>query len=355
MHTAPSKLARDVRSYQVEVSFLASGACRTLNSLGEVNLARCLKAEIFPNEAAIDSKFSMLLEDFSPELGWYQTSMMNTAQLTAGIEALAKFHAFYWNGGVHNKHLDACSVSELSDAVWPVATHWAPSKQAPEMIGQIAEIWSRNQYFDAVSGFGNGSRDHEMLGERLQSVASAVASKCHFVDGDTAEHPFRTIIHGDAKSGNFFFRNSPSNSGVEVGLIDFQWCGFGLGATDLAYFIAGSAAASAVESSGDKELQLLRQYHSILVSAVDDLKSEEKSVVPVPSFDQLLEQYETALLDLCRIAFAYHWGRIKASPLTFDENRQRMLGPCAYNKHPDVARWLVSRCDSLLAKHSSKF
>ena len=96
MRTAPSKLARDVRSYQVEVLFLASGACQTLNSLGEVNLARCLKAEIYPNDEAIDSKFSMLLEDFSPDLGWYQTPMMDTLQLTAGIEALAKFHAFFW-------------------------------------------------------------------------------------------------------------------------------------------------------------------------------------------------------------------------------------------------------------------
>ena len=147
-------------------------------------------------------------------------------------------------------------------------------------------------------------------------------------------------------------------------MIDFQWCGFGLGATDLAYYIASSATSSAVDASGEKELGLLGAYHKVLTSTLHKLSigtgngtdkgdgdgTQTPIAIAIPSFDELVHQYETGLLDICRIVFAYHWGRIPASPMVFTPERRSMLAPCAYNKDTEVARWLVARCDALLRK-----
>lgn len=42
---------------QVEASFLACTACGTLAHSTDVCVARCKKAEIFPNESPIDSRY----------------------------------------------------------------------------------------------------------------------------------------------------------------------------------------------------------------------------------------------------------------------------------------------------------
>jgi hypothetical protein len=369
MLTAPGKVSRDVQSYLVEVSFLASEACQILSdpsagigagieTLVAVRVAKCYKAEVRPHEVSIYSKFSMLLEDFSPSTGWYQTPLMSTTQLTAGIETLARFHAFFWNGGVHNRLLSDTNSRTVSDLVWPVATHWAPARQAPEMMSEIASIWLKNNYSDACTGFGDGSESHRNIGQRLEDVAVEVARECHFADTGTVAghrgdrgHPHSTIIHGDAKAGNFFFNENLSH--MQVGLIDFQWCGFGLGATDLAYYIASSAGSESLDVHGEKELVLLQRYHTVLSMNIESLqKASTVNVheISIPTFEQLVKQYEAGLIDICRIAFSYHWGRIKASPQAFTPERQAMLGPCAYNKDTDVARWLVARCDALLTK-----
>jgi aminoglycoside phosphotransferase (APT) family kinase protein len=62
-------------------------------------------------------------------------------------------------------------------------------------------------------------------------------------------------MHGDFKSGNIFL-----GSGGRVGMIDFQWAGWGLGATDVAYCIAGCAAPDVLDGEGAKERELLKVY-----------------------------------------------------------------------------------------------
>lgn len=364
MRTAPSKVRRDVQSYLVEASFLASRACRVLGESPGLSVAKCMKAEIYPNASAVDSKFSLLLEDFSPKLGWRQFPMLDEEQLLVGIKALARFHAFFWNGGVHNDLLSREDVDEIRSSVWNVASHWAPSRQAPDMMEQIAQIWENRNYGDAEVGFGDGSEGHMRLGERLQKVAKSVARKCHFEStssdasvnrSSVPSHPHFTVIHGDAKAGNLFFRKSGESGSLQVGLIDFQWCGLGLGATDLAYYIASSAMSSALDASGEKERSLLSAYHDVLINELKKLSpgSVKTILISIPSLDELIDQYESGLLDLCRIVFAYHWERIPASPIAFTLERQSMLAPCAYNKDTNVARWLVNRCDLLLKVRES--
>ena len=100
------------------------------------------------------------------------------------------------------------------------------------------------------------------VGSRLERVAREVAAKVH--------GKRQTVIHGDAKIANFFFRDSSSsgdNGGrPEVGLIDFQWSGPGLAAVDVAYCIWASASLEVLAEAGG-EARLVAAYHSSLAEA----------------------------------------------------------------------------------------
>ena len=75
---------------------------------------------------------------------------------------------------------------------------------------------------------------------------------------------YKTLIHGDPKQANIFFQKDKENGSLEVGLIDFQWCGFGLAATDVAHHITAAVHASSLSHDGEKENELLDYYHSCL-------------------------------------------------------------------------------------------
>ena len=173
--------------------------------------------------------------------------------------------------------------------------------------------------------------------------------------GDAARaSQFRTLIHGDPKAANLFIRpagsdpiagSDPAGSGeaVEVGLIDFQWTGFGLAATDVAHHLCAAVSTDALE--GDGERRLLDHYHAELCAALavegvaGSATEAAERVIP----RQLLQsQYETAVLDMCRLVFSYQWSRFKESSSADSLNRN------SYNKDMRNAVWLVARGDELL-------
>jgi thiamine kinase-like enzyme len=161
------------------------------------------------------------------------------------------------------------------------------------------------------------------------------------------------LIHGDPKQANIFFRRETKYSSVQVGLIDFQWCGFGLAATDVAHHISAAVHPSCVSFDGDKENQLLDHYHSCLSKSLVEFgvaQSEEEVEAKIYPRQVLQQQYEIALLDICRMVFAYAWRRWKAEaqPTASSLNRN------AYNKSFDSALWLITRCHTLLQSHESK-
>ena len=53
---------------------------------------------IVHNDNPIDSRFSLLLNDFSEEDGWHQVVQTDLAQMRATLKALARMHAFFWLG-----------------------------------------------------------------------------------------------------------------------------------------------------------------------------------------------------------------------------------------------------------------
>ena len=113
----------------------------------------------------------------------------------------------------------------------------------------------------------------------------------------------RTLIHGDAKSANIFLRESEeSQSQVQVGLIDFQWCGFGLAATEVAHHILAAVDMESLSYDGSKEAELLDHYYSHLVTALVEFGAAEdrETAAGLLTRESLQDQYEVAILDMCR-------------------------------------------------------
>lgn len=162
--------------------------------------------------------------------------------------------------------------------------------------------------------------DPKSFGPRLHAAARAAATATHDLG---PQHPHRTLIHGDLKAANVFLREQQSGEATEAtfdaGLIDFQWCGWGLGATDLAYLLASSADPQLLTFDGRGEAALLDTYHALLCDALRAGGVAEERWL---SRAQLTTQYETALLDLCRLVVAYAWPRLNISPAVLAANAQ---------------------------------
>ncbi len=353
--TAPMKIARDVRSYEVEVGFLGSAACRELGAAG-VPVPRAFAACLEPCAGdLIESRFSVLLEDFSPEDGWSQGLFVTPEQAPTALAALARMHAFFWEGSAFWRR-GGSPAMELEAAVWPSGAYWQPDMQPPEQMDEVASKWARHRVAFAPA--------HEGLGARLQAVAREVGAEAHpFGSTGGGAAGMRTLIHGDPKAANLFFRERPGGSDgeLEVGLIDFQWSGFGLAATDIAYFLGAGCDARCLSEDGSAEGALLDEYWACLQEALVEFgaagsPSEARALFPR---EALQLQYEAALLDLSRTVIAYHWDRIQNSRpgLTLAEVLEAngtSMARNSYNKSLPVARWVVARTAALLDRRAAR-
>ena len=102
--------------------------------------------------------------------------------------------------------------------------------------------------------------------------------------------------------------------------------------TDLAYLIASSASPELLTFDGQGEAALLDLYYSLLCESLRAGGVPEERWI---SRSELTVQFETALLDLCRLVVAYTWPRLNISPAVFEkdsqvrvciENRRRLHG-----------------------------
>eukprot|EP00177_Eucheuma_denticulatum_P001315 GFKZ01002388.1.p1 GENE.GFKZ01002388.1~~GFKZ01002388.1.p1 ORF type:complete len:809 (-),score=110.08 GFKZ01002388.1:420-2765(-) len=362
--TAPHKLERDVKSYQVETAFLNSNACDELRAAGS-KIVSALSVESCPapeGSSPVESKFLLLLEDFRPEDGWTQFGLLDYEKTVASLDTLASLHAFFWNYRSEDGHED------LDSLVWDQATYWVPKRQAADSFEKLPQCWEQHKanFAQSLHEFGlNVESDHVLnsLGSELASCAQGIAEQVHGV-GLHTRHPHRTIIHGDAKGANFFFRPRGTSEGEtqvdsgqvdsawEVGMIDFQWCGWGHPAVDVAYLLAASVSADVLTFDGEGEEELLRIYHEkfakylVRYGKATDAESAGRAL----EYRELKDMYEKCLLDLSRLVVSYHWDRIKADPNVL-KSREDKLGSNSYNKDIRCAMWLVSRTVDLLKAH----
>ena len=209
-----------------------------------------------------------------------------------------------------------------------MATYWDLQKQPAGQDKLLEESFNRliNEF-----EIGTGMEIQAMLdknyGLKLQEIAAEINNAVH----NNSEK--QTIIHGDAKCPNFFFRENGDKT--DVGMIDFQWTGAGLCATDVSYAIWTCPQFGVL----DKEKELVLYYHDQLIEALlDTFPGEDvRSWLPL---DQFLEEYQNCFLDLSRCIIGDHWKTISLS--TIRERKGKMVYN-AYNKDDDIAKLLLTR------------
>ena len=67
--------------------------------------------------------------------------------------------------------------------------------------------------------------------------------------------------------------------------------------------------------------------------------------------EEIQTQYESAILDLCRVVFGYQWVRVKA--FRDAPQKQRFHGEELVQQESPNAMWLVHECDALLKRRAS--
>jgi len=368
---APQKLLRDVMSHEVEAAFLASSACSIASSVARVPIPFAYHVEhSIDCEVPFNSCFATFLQDFSPLQGWHQLGELPAAPMAAALAALAKMHAFFWACDIEeqeHRYLSAAALTELKNSVWSHATYWSLDRQPLKQLEELDSNWraTRNRFERELRAApvprnvsaGSLYDASERIGERLANLAHNLDAQVH---GTKPGSSFRTLIHGDPKAANLFFRDSSVGLREfeyedEVGMIDFQWSGFGLCAVDVVYVIASSCAIEGLDLEGEKERGMLRDYHRVLVQALVEFgvaESADHAESVVAPLDSLFELYRVCFLDFARIVFAYHWPRIEASPEVL-ASRRGMLGSNTYNKSTPHAVWFVQRTVAYLEGYAS--
>ena len=354
---APFKLKRDTKSYEVVAAFLASKACRSMVETTGVKIPKCYDAQLRPNYSnPMESKFSFLLEDFAPSDGWYQQWLLDDMEeIKATLSSFAKIHAFFWHGSSFWKE-DKQAAKEFEAGIWESGSYVQPVAQNTPTKNQCQEVakeWDikKMRFEKELSSF----EYWDNLGERLQSVAEECGRLAHpFAEGTGISEQYkkyRTFTHGDPKQANLFFRRSPNSNHhqLQVGLIDFQWSGFGLASTDIAHFLTSAVHADKLFDGGEEilrryyfnELQKYLVEYGAFSSAEDALQGY--------SYETFIEQYEIAVLDLVRLVVAYTWDRFEEHVEKDDKEAcVRTMNKTSYNKSIPNIIWLMSRCHEMM-------
>jgi len=359
LKNSPHKLARDVQSYKVVADFLSSKACEEVTKKAGVHIPKCYDAQARPDHSdPMKSKFSFLFADYAPWNGWYQQWLLQEdEECKAALTTLAKIHAFFWNGSTFWDDADA--AAELEASIWESGSYVQPKAQGFHQYKEVAKEWEtkRLKFEKELSPF-----DYwDNLGERLQSVAKECGYQAHpFANEELTEsyRKYRTFTHGDPKQANLFFRKKTSSDSkdvdddepeLEVGVIDFQWSGFGLAATDVAHFLMAAIHADRLVDGGEEAY--LRYYYDELQRYLVEFGvcSTEDDAIRHLSYDTFMEQYDTAFLDKCRLVIAYTWARF-TEPVEKDDEVgcARTMNKTSYNKSIPNVVWLASRCDEIL-------
>lgn len=367
--TQPLKIARDSKSYAVEASFLASEACKALEEAG-IGVPICYAADLRPvHDDPIESKFSLLLEDFHPSDGWEQAKMLRPDQAKCALRALARMHAFFLPGSRFRKSSKAAN-EDLLATVWSSGGYWQPNMQPDDQMDVVASAWEQH-----MSSFGAAIEAEPTIdvavartvGARLQSHARRIGAETHPFSGcpgadDALRHggerlaALQTVIHGDPKSGNIFERRAGESDEWEIGLIDFQWTGIGLGGTDVGHFMCASVAPEGLSADGAAENALVDVYYDAFCEAAAEfgaVSSKENAGEELLTREELQVQYENGVLDTMRCVFGYQWLRVKASPESLAKNAQS-IGRNSYNKSLPNALWMIRTADLYLKAREAR-
>merc|ERR1712226_163811 len=230
-----------------------------------------------------------------------------------------------------------------SEGLWKTATYWDLGKQTAGQAGKLEACWD-----NAVKEL--GLENSLCISEATGNPGAKLSTLVDVLNERVHANP-QTIIHGDPKAANFFFRRSDST----VAVVDFQWTGYGRCTVDLAYFITAGINPDLAKKDLERMLnnekhesvthKLLSHYESSFKEFWERLHEGSELPKGMRLEDGLMSDYQESFCDLMRVALVDHYGpNFKAETLEKRENlpENARLSYNAYNKSRDVGRWVLA-------------
>lgn len=187
--------------------------------------------------------------------------VLSLDQTRQALHYLAHWHAIGWGC--------SCEDEPASTRLWPQGGFWNAKRhllaQRKQSGSPITAAWARTFAYLKKNHPQLITERTKSIGSRLQALEKPLVDL--WKDGRWASS-FRTLIHGDFKSANLFFRETTDEDSVlheSVCAVDFQYTGHGLGAFDVAYFLYPDARSAWEE---DDEGVLLHAYHDAFTEAL---------------------------------------------------------------------------------------
>jgi len=283
-----SKILHKRASYAVERRFYDGPAIALRTNTPALTLPTLLHSDTLPT-ATHPPVICLGMTDVSVKFPAHPAAL-SPPQAASALRYLAVWHACFWQ--LHNKSKQSANANFRVDSVWSRGGFWTPKVEENDnaKYNGLSTQWLKS----VLSAEKQSVAFDKTVGTRLQAIAEALSD---FLSRQTAI--YGTLIHGDYKAANLFFKddsdtdnNDDSNKCASV---DFQYCGCGLPAEDVAYLLYPDALGNftAVEES------LLHLYHEHLLQ---QLMAQGKGGPTSYPWHVFRNHYFVVQLDLTR-----HW------------------------------------------------
>ena len=213
---------------------------------------------------------------------------------TATIKWLANFHATFLQSIPSPLPIKKLATS----GGWDSGTHLCLSKRPSSELDTLSS---------SLKSFASRFSSHHpyFTSPKAQSQPSRITKAALLASSYlySPTHPHLTMVHGDYKSGNFFYDPTNPNS---ISVIDWQWTGPGVGSTDIIYLLVMALSNSACNNY---ESTVLKPYHEFLKEALPDGVEY--------SYEDLLIEFKLSAIDFQR------WLHSSSTPSMTPESLQR--------------------------------
>ena len=263
-----------------------------------------------------ENMFTIVAQDLGNSIP-SRTLGMNAVDATDALKMLARFHARWWRG--------LPDSPPLPQEFWPLGGYWTLDKRQ----GDLSKIESNFQAL--CDAFQNDDPDELIAACRRGELGKSLrrdAHAFHRLSSSCAE----TVVHGDFKAANII-RDACTG---RIKMIDFQWCGPGSPARDLAYYFYTSASR---EVLAEKD-RFIKLYHDELIGSLRARGSHE-AIMAADTFtiDTLGFHLLMHEIDYTRFTMGAMWGTVTPATLAqnADSHNQGMHKRSRWHLHRQMA------------------
>lgn len=278
--------------------------------------------------SVLEGRYGIIIMDNVNEVNkCFQKAPLDQTMAIASVKAVAKFHA----AAFQKEDI----LSKVSERLCRYGGSYHLKNRNPKEMLQLVSAWEgfvRDIGPAAPDGF---FEDPEMkdLGTRLHSASEYISQ----VLSPTPSCPYATIVHGDYKAMNIFFKCTEEDPSPTPILIDFASTGVGLGMSDVAMHIAHVALPEDLDA-GMEDI-LVKEYYNTLQEALpDDLKGAYTE-------EDAMRHYRFAVVDYFRFILGRQWNK---ATLEVFAKRNKDTNFAMVNRSVEAALNFAKRTDRYL-------